>query len=336
MGINNPYGKAEMKEYQIGKNEAGQRLDKYLHKLLPQAPNSFLYKMLRKKNIVWNGKKATGSEHVSYGDRITCWLSDETIAKFSTCDHVLPAAHSEQQKLDILYEDEDILAINKPAGMLSQKSSQADFSANERIIQYLLESGAVTQADLQTFHPSVCNRLDRNTSGILTAGKTLQGLQDLSAQFRERTAKKYYLGIAVGEIREPRHLSGYLQKNSVKNQVVIDHTERKNSAGQTFLIETEYEPLRVYHGFTLLQVHLITGHTHQIRAHLASVGHAIVGDYKYGEPKVNAYMRRTAHVARQMLHASRLILKNEKEITAPLPEDFQHALDFLEANAKYS
>lgn len=316
-----------MKEYQIGKNEAGQRLDKYLHKLLPQAPNGFLYKMLRKKNIVRNGKKATGSEHLLYGDCITCWLSDETIAKFSVNVDLLPVSDPQQQKLEILYEDDDILAINKPAGMLSQKSKPSDISANEQIIQYLLESGAVTQTGLLTFHPSICNRLDRNTSGILTAGKTLQGLQDLSAQFRERSVKKYYLGIVVGELSKPRHLSGYLQKDPVKNQVYLDD---ENNNNKQFFIETEYEPLQVFHGYSLLQIRLFTGHTHQIRAHLASIGHAIVGDYKYGEPGVNAYMKKNAHVNRQMLHASRLILKNRKEIIAPLPEDFQHTLDFLE------
>ena len=320
-----------MREYQIGKNEAGQRLDKYLHKLLPQAPNSFLYKMLRKKNILWNGKKATGSEHISYGDCITCWLSDETIAKFRTSVNLPPATRSRQEKLDILYEDEDILAINKPAGMLAQKSKPSDLSANELIIQYLLESGAVTQTDLLTFHPSICNRIDRNTSGILTAGKTLQGLQDLSEQFRERTAKKYYLCIAIGEIRKSQHLSGYLKKDTIKNQVYLRAALSKQPDSQ-FYIETDYEPISTYKGFTLLQVHLITGRTHQIRAHLASVGHAIAGDYKYGEAKVNTYMKKNMYIARQMLHASRLVLKNGKEITAPLPEDFNRMLKFLEAN----
>lgn len=330
-----------MKEYQIGKNEAGQRLDKYLHKLLPQAPNSFLYKMLRKKNIVWNGKKATGSERISYGDYITLWLSDETVAKFRTPSSLPPAVRSRQQKLDILYEDEDILVINKPAGMLAQKSKPSDLSANELIIQYLLESGAVTQTELQTFHPSICNRIDRNTSGILTAGKTLQGLQNLSAQFRERTAKKYYLCIAIGEIRKSQHLSSYLKKDTIKNQVYLCAADSGNGhliqdiskrPDSQFYIETEYEPIQTYKGFTLLQVHLITGRTHQIRAHLASVGHAIVGDYKYGEAKANAYMKEHMQIARQMLHASRLVLKDGNEIIAPLPEDFNRTLKFLEAN----
>lgn len=330
-----------MKEYQIGKNEAGQRLDKYLRKLLPQAPNSFLYKMLRKKNIVWNGKKATGSEHISYGDCITLWLSDETIAKFRTSGNLPPVVRSRQQKLDILYEDEDILVINKPAGMLAQKRKPSDLSANERMIQYLLESGAVTQTELLTFHPSICNRIDRNTSGILTAGKTLQGLQDLSAQFRERTAKKYYLCIALGEIRKSQHLSGYLKKDTIKNQVYLCTTNSENDhliqdiskqPDSPFYIETEYEPIRTYKGFTLLQVHLITGRTHQIRAHLASVGHAIAGDYKYGDAKANAYIKKQIHIARQMLHASRLVLKDGREITSPLPEDFNRMLKFLETD----
>ncbi len=325
-----------MKEYEIGKNEAGQRLDKYLRKLFPLAPGSFLYKMLRKKNIVWNGKKADGAQFLSVGDRIACWLSDETIAKFQcprddirqTENLIQKQTENPIQKLDILYEDSDILAINKPAGMLSQKSRPDDFSANEAILNYLLEKGELTKEELFTFRPSICNRIDRNTSGILTAGKTLHGLQDLTAQFRERSAQKYYLCIAIGELKEPVRLSGHLEKDAFKNRAYLNkraYLDKKAS----FVIETEYEPLQTYDGFTLLEAHLITGRTHQIRAQLSSIGHALAGDPKYGDPNINAYFKKKMHISRQMLHAHRLVLKNGLEITAPPPEDFTRALDLL-------
>lgn len=177
-----------MKQMEIGENEAGQRIDKYLKKLLPYAESSFIYKMLRKKNIVWNGKKAEGSVHLAVGDIVTLYLSDETLKKFSA-DKTFWILPENKRKsfpdLQVLYEDADILIVNKPAGILSQKAVSSDVSANEWIIQYLLDTGAVTQQTLKTFHPSVCNRLDRNTSGILIAGKTLHGLQKMSAQLKE-------------------------------------------------------------------------------------------------------------------------------------------------------
>ena len=180
-----------MKEFTITKNEAAQRLDKYLKKLLPEASSGFIYKMLRKKNITWNGKKAAGSEKLAAGDCIRLYLADETFDKFSAY-RPQSTAGADGTRLDVIYEDEDILLINKPCGMLSQKAKPSDVSANEYLIAYLLASGAVTEESLRTFHPSVCNRLDRNTSGILTAGKSLKGLQELSAALKERTVNKYY------------------------------------------------------------------------------------------------------------------------------------------------
>ena len=177
-----------MKELCIGSNEAGQRLDKFLGKYMDQAPKSFLYKMLRKKNITLNGKKALGNEILSAGDTVKLFLSDETVSKFSrsrTQETYKPKSRGQGTKLDILYEDEHTIFINKPAGMLSQKAAPGDVSLVEHLIAYLLESGQITEEELRTFRPSVCNRLDRNTSGIVAAGKTLAALQELRAMFRE-------------------------------------------------------------------------------------------------------------------------------------------------------
>lgn len=323
-----------MKEFQIEKNEAGQRFDKYLRKLLPEASSSFLYKMLRKKNIVLNGKKTDGSQRIAVGDIVNLYLSDETFDKFSASRAVFgqpPALSAEFGQLppvNVIYEDDDILAINKPAGMLSQKAKADDISANELIIQYLLDSGAVTQEELRTFRPSVCNRLDRNTSGILLAGKTLHGLQSLSMQLKNRTAKKYYRCIVKGRLSQPQHLKGCLKKDDVKNKVDIFDIDHEQPGSQ--YIETEYHPLEKMGSYTLLEVLLITGRTHQIRAHLASIGHPVIGDIKYGDAAANELFYRFAKLKRQLLHAYCILLQDGTKITAPLPEDFLRAQKYCQ------
>lgn len=313
-----------MKEIVINENEAGQRLDKFLGKLLKEAPASFYYKMLRKKNIVLNGKKATGNEKLTAGDSVKLFLSDETFEKFAgkqqTKDPVVSVPHI---SLEIVYEDHDVLAINKPAGMLSQKAKKEDISANEYILQYLLESGTITRESLHTFKPSVCNRLDRNTSGILVAGKTLNGLQQMSKAFRERSMEKYYLAIVAGHISKPRRIKGFLKKDEKNNQVTI-LSEPSNDAKP---IITEYRPLKLVGQVTLLEVHLITGRSHQIRAHLASIGHPVIGDTKYGNPRLNREFLKNAGVTHQLLHAYRLFLADGTKIQADAPKEFERALE---------
>jgi 23S rRNA pseudouridine955/2504/2580 synthase len=313
-----------MKEIVINENEAGQRLDKFLGKLLKEAPASFYYKMLRKKNIVLNGKKATGNEKLTAGDSIKLFLSDETFEKFAGKRQTNDLAASVPNiALEIVYEDHDVLAINKPAGMLSQKAKKEDISANEYILQYLLESGTITRESLHTFKPSVCNRLDRNTSGILVAGKTLNGLQQMSKAFRERSMEKYYLAIVAGHISKPRRIEGFLKKDEKNNQVTI-LSEPSNDAKP---IITEYRPLKLVGQVTLLEVHLITGRSHQIRAHLASIGHPVIGDTKYGNPRLNREFLKNAGVTHQLLHAYRLFLADGTKIQADAPKEFERALE---------
>ena len=313
-----------MKEIVINENEAGQRLDKFLGKLLKEAPASFYYKMPRKKNIVLNGKKATGNEKLTAGDSIKLFLSDETFEKFAGKRQTNDLAASVPNiALEIVYEDHDVLAINKPAGMLSQKAKKEDISANEYILQYLLESGTITRESLHTFKPSVCNRLDRNTSGILVAGKTLNGLQQMSKAFRERSMEKYYLAIVAGHISKPRRIEGFLKKDGVNNQVTI-LSEPSNDAKP---IITEYRPLKLIGQVTLLEVHLITGRSHQIRAHLASIGHPVIGDTKYGNPRLNREFLKNAGVTHQLLHAYRLFLADGTKIQADAPKEFERALE---------
>lgn len=350
-----------MKEFTIKSHEAGQKLDKYLMRVLDQAPKSFVYKMLRKKNIVLNDKKADGHEVLKEKDTIKIYFADDTFDKFSTLhvkalrDTDAPAAiretandpvRSDRSLIpEIVYEDDDILILNKPAGLLSQKAAVGDYSANDFVLEYLLTSGQLTKEDLLTFRPSICNRLDRNTSGLLIAGKSMQGLQQMSAQLKSRSMQKYYRCLVAGNVKQDAHLTGYLTKDHATNQVTItpengvkkimndsDKIKKKNhkkfgkQQEKAAFIETAYHPISRYHGITLLEVHLITGRSHQIRAHLASIGHPILGDGKYGNEKLNRKLRKELNVTGQLLHAYRMEFPDGRVITAKEPEIFSKVI----------
>lgn len=303
-----------MQEIKIESSSEGQRLNKFLGRYLDNAPQSFLYKMLRKKNIKYNNGKADGSEILKAGDRIQIYMSDETICNFRK-DGMIPQMSTSCRKFEksdplkqipILYENEDVLILNKPSGILSQKAVASDYSLNEQIVEYYKWKGG----SLSLFTPSVCNRLDRNTSGIILAGMSLKGTQMLSRVLKARTIDKYYLTIVCGTVTQATTIKGFLCKKKNHNQVVIFRTKEEalaNGYQEAAFIETQYQPLA--HGksgkedFTLLKVKLVTGKTHQIRAHLKSVGHPIIGDGKYGLKSVNAYIKSAFGIRHQLLHA---------------------------------
>ncbi|MDO4273286.1 MAG: RluA family pseudouridine synthase [Eubacteriales bacterium] len=326
-----------MKEFIIKENEAGQRFDKYLAKLLKEAPKSFFYKMMRKKNITLNGKKAAGSEMLCQGDTVKLFLSDETYDKFSGDRKVQRAVCP----LDIVYEDEDVILINKPAGMLSQPADTDEPSLVEYLIGYLLEKGELTESALRTFKPSVCNRLDRNTSGIVAAGKSLTGLQQLSGLFHDRRVHKFYLCLAKGSIKSEKYIKGYLHKDEKCNKVVV----YENKVEGALPVETRYEPLGCHENVSLLRVELITGRPHQIRAHLASMGHPLAGDAKYGEKEFNRLYREKYGLKHQLLHAYKLEFpKTEgklerlsgKIFIAPVPELFHRIIKEERLEERYN
>ena len=307
----------------VSKNEAGQRLDKLLSKYLNLAEKSFFYKMMRKKNITLNGRKCEGSEKLVEGDEIKLFLSDETIEKFSQ----VKLQKVKKVSLNIIYEDDHILLVNKPAGMLSQKARESDESLVEYMIDYLVSNGQLSTEQLRSFRPSVCNRLDRNTSGLVVGGKSLAGLQLMSASFKDRSIHKYYQCVVKGQITDKQMITGYLTKSETSNQVTVHKQEVPGSAP----IATEYEPVKWQEGYTLLKVTLITGRTHQIRAHLSSIGHPIVGDYKYGDSKVNEEAKRLYHIQSQLLHSYQVTFPKLPEplaylsgrtFYAPLPKTF--------------
>lgn len=270
-----------MKEFTITKAEEGQTLFKYLCKLLPQAPASLFHKSFRKKNITWNDKKCTGKEILREKDHIKIWFSDETFHTFSEKKKADPSqkkyAFSFSQH--IIYEDEHILIVDKPAGILTQSDNSNESSLNDALLDYCHYNNH------STTKPSVCNRLDRNTSGIVLCGKTVKGLQMLSEVIKSRTLRKDYRCIVLGKTKEQDTLKGFLIKDKAANQVTVNTKQKDNAVP----IETRYKRISTIEKArticSLLEVRLITGRPHQIRAHLASIGHPILGDRKYGNKK---------------------------------------------------
>lgn len=342
-----------MQSVTIGNNQAGQRLDKFLHKFMREAGTGFLYKMLRKKNITLNGKRAEGSEILALGDTVSFFFSKETFEKMTGGTPEYEHAYDSLSGagISVLYEDGNILVADKPAGILSQKAEPADVSLNEWLIGYLLKEAAFPAEELRTFRPSVCNRLDRNTSGIVLCGKSLAGSQYLSSHIRDRSIRKFYRTICLGEIKGESILRGYLKKDSQKNRVIVSESpgskairgeDEKSgageSAGRSDYIETVYRPLAVSKGYTLLEVELLTGKTHQIRAHLASTGHPLIGDYKYGNAKANRFLKEQYGLTYQLLHAYRVYLpafdaeRDARTICAPCPKAFREIMEGLHLN----
>lgn len=307
-----------MRKFVIGDAEQGQRFDKYVKRKLAAAPGSFIYKMIRKKNITLNGKKADEADIVKTGDEVAFFLSDETYDKFS--------GNSEQKTSDgieqyvdaykmigrkyrtspIIYEDKDILIAEKKPGVLSQKAAQDDISMNEWFIGYLLESGQLSASGMSEFTPSVCNRLDRNTGGILVFAKTLSGARFLSELLRSRKLGKFYRMVVLGEIKTPGNIKAYLVKDEKTNIVTVSETMPDESLKPQY-IETAYRPVETGNGMTILECELITGKTHQLRAHLSHIGHPVAGDPKYGDDAWNDKLRQKFDIRYQMLYAVRIV-----------------------------
>lgn len=361
----------EMRMLRITEQEAGQRLDKLLGKYMPGASRSFLCKMLRKKNIELNHKKAEPGALLSDGDEICLFLSEETIEKFrmqreKAKPELLGQMKPVRKVLSILYEDENVILADKPAGLLSQKAGPGDVSLNELLLQKVMESAAKerTEAEagmktagrqaqegredtgafgLQLFRPSVCNRLDRNTSGIVSFAKTYQAARALSALFsgkgREHQddggyapLEKYYLCLVKGRFTKPVKCSAWLKKEASSNQARIFQKEIPGADR----IVTAYEPLLLGADITLLKIQLFTGKSHQIRAHLQSLGYPVLGDPKYGDADQNGRLRRAYGVRRQLLHAWLLVFPaglggslsalSGRRVYAPVPADFEAVL----------
>lgn len=286
-GENNINGE-NMKEIKITHNEEGQRLDRFLKKYLNKANQSFIYKMIRKKNIKLNDAKAEPETVLKKDDIVQLYLSDETIDKFRE----KKSLRQTNIHFDTVYEDDNILIVNKPIGLSTQPDQTGMRNLVDEIKIYL---DAKEENISFTFKPAVCNRLDKNTSGLVIAAKNYDSLKQANKAIRDRKIRKYYMAKVHGIIKDNLELKDYLVKNENKNMVRITNEYSENS--KTAI--TYARPVRTEGIYTWLEVEIETGRAHQIRAHLASIGHPIAGDKKYGKKDNEKY---------QVLHAYKLVL----------------------------
>lgn len=285
-----------LKEIIIGENEKGQRLDRFLLKYLNNSSRANIYKLLRKKVVKVNSKREKENYFLQKDDKIQIYLSDEAFNK------LVKEESNEMVKdfnLDIVYEDNDILIVNKPKGLLTHPDKKEYKKTLATRVQSYLK-----HLQTHTFKPASVNRLDQNTSGLVIFCKTYESLKKYNEMMRDRDIKKYYLCIVHGKVSKEGEIKGYLSKNTKKNVVEIAKNNYNNK-GQ--FIHTKYRSLECYGEFTLLEVEILTGRTHQIRASLSKINHPIIGDTKYGGKKMK-------NITTQVLHAYKLVIDDKEFI----------------------
>lgn len=265
-----------MQKLTIGKNDAGQRVDKFLTKTFPLLPVSMMYKYIRQKDIKVNGKRCEISARLQEGDEVSLYVKDEFLSRPAPTYEFMTAG----KELDIVYEDEQLLLLNKKAGLLVHPDeNEYRDTLIFRVQRYLYEKGEYHPDEEQSFVPALVNRIDRNTCGIVIAAKTAAALRILNEKLRTREIEKYYLCLVHGKMPQDHDvLHGFLEKNEVQNRVYVSQTPVRGAR----TITTGYRVLEYHDGLSLLEVDLLTGRTHQIRAHLSSIGHPLLGDGKYG------------------------------------------------------
>ena len=270
-----------MRQIEISANDSGQRLDKFLTKKFRNMPQSLMYKYIRTKYIKLNGKKCDISSRLQTGDILTLYIKDEFFEEEYDSYDFLKAP----VKLDIIYEDENIMLLNKKPGLLVHPDETYHFdSLIARIQHYLYDKGEYDPKNENSFAPALVNRIDRNTGGIVIAAKNAETLRIMNQKLKDREIEKLYLCIAVGIFKkEEALLTDYLEKNEKQNRVYISKKPNEN----TKTIKTKYKVLAEKDGLSLVEADLLTGRTHQIRAHLAYIGHPLLGDGKYGKNEIN-------------------------------------------------
>ena len=313
-----------MKEIRINSENADRRLDRVLAGYLNTADSAFLHKMLRKKNIVLNGKKADGSARVKEGDVVTLYLADETVAKFRTTDAeaeeryaAYRAAYRTVAGNTVLYEDDALLLINKPQGVLSQKDRSNAPSVNEWAVGYLLETGGISEALLGVYTPSVANRLDRNTSGLIVVTKTRAAARAFAELQKQHAPEKNYHAVVCGETNMSDTVFDTVEADTVFNRMTVSD------------VHAEKTPTLTYHrlayrkdaDLSLLSITLSEGKKHQIRAQMANLGHPVLLDEKYGDKRKNRQI--TEHLLSGTGTAAGMQLLHSFSLTFPegLAED---------------
>lgn len=312
-----------MKELIITENEAGQRLDRFLRKLMKEAALSEIYKGIRKGYVRINGRKSKENYILSVGDIITFKnMNAESVI-------VEKVRIDKAGSLNIVYEDENIIVVDKPAGLLSHPRSPKDKDTLIHRIQYHIQlSGGENISP--TFSPSLCNRLDRNTAGLVIAAKNYKSLKAVNEMIRERKLKKLYLCVVKGSTELKGQIAGSLVKDEKNKKALLDDVGKESI--------TYYEKIDDNGEFSLLHVQLITGRFHQIRAHLSSIGHPIIGDVKYGDKDINDYFREKFDLDHQFLLAhiikigealQELGYLKDKTWYSSTPEKYERILKYL-------
>lgn len=335
-----------MREISITANDSGRRLDRFLRKYLRRATLGEIYKIIR-KDVKVDGKRKDESYVLQEGDVLSLYLPDDVIERFTgPAEGSKGSDHKKaKRQFRIIYEDANILIADKPYGLLTHgdQHEKKNHLANQ-VRDYLIEKGEFDPRTEKVFSPAPANRLDRNTTGLVLFGKNSASLKELGAMIREDRLEKYYYTIVHGILSEETTLTGSLSKDERTNKVKVSADDSGDLS-----ITTIVKPVRYYtfgSGFraTLAEVNLVTGRSHQIRAHLASIGHPVLGDVKYQVPsvrKANDYAASKYHLTTQLLHAHKIVFTDAgtqlgyltgKSFTSPLPPAFEKILAGMTEN----
>lgn len=317
-----------MKQFVIENKDSNQRIDKYVKKYLKNAPSSFIYKTFRKKDIKVNGKWVKENYILMANDVVSIFVPDEKIEEFIETDEFKPIKYN----LDIVYEDENILIVNKDKGILIHgDKNEKRYTLSNEVISYLIDKNEYNPR-VDNFIPSPVHRLDRNTSGLVVFAKNLISSKEMMDLFKEKNnIEKHYIALVFGKTPENGEIKAPLTKNSNTNTVTVDFINGKDAY-------TKYNKIDGNDRYSLLDVNLITGRTHQIRVHLSYIKYPVVGDEKYGNFNLNKDFDKNYHYTKQFLHSYSLSFKgltnhlsylNNKKFVAKIKKEEQDILNLL-------
>ena len=323
-----------MVEFIINDSENGLTLEKYVYKVLPTAPMSFIQKLFRKKDVKVNGHHQDKKYRLSTNEVVSIYIKEDQLKEFQKEKELNPNLKIKDW---IIYEDKNVLFINKPRGLLVQKSSPRDEALDTRVIEYLMATNQYDPEKEKGFVPGPAHRLDRNTSGIVVFGKNHAALTMLFELFKNHDLiNKHYLALVVGNVEKDKDIITAPLKKDEKNNKVIVAKDGKSA-------QTVYKVIKRFNGYTLLDITLLTGRTHQIRVHMSYINHPVVGDSKYGNFEINKEFKEKYHFANQFLHAYKIgfgelgyPLNNlsKKEFTAEPNEEIANILTLLENDSE--
>ena len=319
-----------MQEFIINSSENGLTLEKYVFKVLPAAPLSFIYKLFRKKDIKVNGHHEDKKFRLTTDDVVAIYINDTQIKEFQKEKELTPNLKIKDW---IIYEDNNVLFINKPRGLLVQKSAPQDESLDQLVVEYLMATNQYNPDKEKGFVPGPAHRLDRNTSGIVAFGKNHETLAMLFDLFKNHDLiNKHYLALVVGSLEKDKDvITAPLKKDEKNNKVVVSKDGKA--------AKTVYKVIKRFNEFTLVDITLLTGRTHQIRVHMAYINHPVVGDSKYGNFAINKEFKEKYHFNNQFLHAYKIGFGDldcplndlsRKEFVAEPREEIANILTMLE------